>query len=605
MPAENEGLKKAEGPEKMKRAPRRLTMQVKLNVMVICSILLVSVGLMGISYYVFCQRADDRYYSTLRHAAAACANNVPSDLIRHFWEEINTEEFRAVRESAAAKGDDTPIGDWLRSRPSLYEPYLQEETTETNGNDEEPKIDPADNTWNLMGDYEDLLTALLAIKEYFDIDSAYYQYCEGGVTYNIADVDEGLFYIGTIEKPIPEFNDYPGNVSVPPIVYRSEFGWLCTAMEPVMDFEKNEAVAAAGVDINMTDIIAERYSFLRQSLVFVAVLLAAAIAVSVFILRRTAIQPLRQLADAATRFAKEDRTYTKDDVIRLDIRSNDEVSDLYHEIRSMENRIVDYTDHLTRVTAERERVSTELRTASGIQESMLPSTFPAFPDRTDFDLHASMTPAKEVGGDFYDFFLIDETHLAVLIADVSDKGVPAALFMMSSKILLNYRAQMGGTPSEILTAVNAQICKNNRSRMFVTVWLGVLDLETGVMTCTNAGHEYPFVRSAGGFRMLKDRHGLVVGAMGKTVYRDYEIRLSPGDAVFVYTDGVPEANNAADEFYGLERLENALNRLASASPREILEGVKADVDAFTGEALQFDDLTMLCLEYRGRPESSK
>ena len=188
---------------------------------------------------------------------------------------------------------------------------------------------------------------------------------------------------------------------------------------------------------------------------------------------------------------------------------------------------------------------------------------------------------------------------------MSDKGVPAALFMMSSKILLNYRAQMGGTPSEILTAVNAQICKNNRSRMFVTVWLGVLDLETGVMTCTNAGHEYPFVRSAGGFRMLKDRHGLVVGAMGKTVYRDYEIRLSPGDAVFVYTDGVPEANNAADEFYGLERLENALNRLASASPREILEGVKADVDAFTGEARQFDDLTMLCLEYRGRPESSK
>ena len=243
----------------------------------------------------------------------------------------------------------------------------------------------------------------------------------------------------------------------------------------------------------------------------------------------------------------------------------------------MENRIVDYTENLTRATAEKERVSTELRTASQIQESMLPSIFPAFPDRDEFDLYASMTPAKEVGGDFYDFFLIDEGHLAVLIADVSDKGVPAALFMMSSKILINYRAQLGGSPSEILGAVNAEICKNNKSKMFVTVWLGILDLKTGVLTCANAGHEYPVVRGTDGvFRVYKDQHGLVVGALAKSKYRDYEIKMMPGDAVFVYTDGVPEA-----------------------------KGVKADVEAFTGEATQFDDLTMLCLEYKGRPGASR
>jgi sigma-B regulation protein RsbU (phosphoserine phosphatase) len=293
-------------------------------------------------------------------------------------------------------------------------------------------------------------------------------------------------------------------------------------------------------------------------------------------------------------------------VIQLNLRTNDEISDLYHEIQSMESRIVDYTDHLTRVTAEKERVSTELRTASQIQESMLPHIFPAFPEREDFDLYASMTPAKEVGGDFYDFFLIDDSHLALLIADVSDKGVPAALFMMSAKILINYRAQEGGSPSEILNAVNAQICKNNKSKMFVTVWLGILDLNTGLLTCTNAGHEYPVLRGQDGrFRVFKDKHGLVLGAMARTRYRDYEIQMMPGDAIFVYTDGVPEANNTDGEFYGMERMEEALNQMADRDPKGILQGVKEDVETFTGEAMQFDDLTMLCLEYRGKQKAGQ
>ena len=576
-------------------------MQMKLSALVICSILLVAVGLTGISYYVFCQRVDDKYINMVQRAAAACADNVDDEELTYFWNSVNTAEFRALRDRAMESGDETPIADWLRGQPGWYWYYYEhgdfsdlEEIAE-----EDEDIDYE--TWTLMDDYEHIMSGLQAIKDYFDTDSAYYQYCDGEVTYNIADVDENLFYIGSIEEPIKEFEDYPGNVSVPPIVYHSDFGWLMTAIEPVMDWVEMESVAAAGVDFNMTEIMHERYSFVQQSFAFVAILLTAAIAVSVAVLRRTAIRPLRELSAAATRFANADRAFTKDDVIELNIRSNDEISDLYQEIRSMENRIVDYTEHLTQVTAEKERVSTELRTASQIQESMLPSIFPAFPDRKEFDLYASMTPAKEVGGDFYDFFLIDDTHLAVLIADVSDKGVPAALFMMSAKILLNYRAQMGGTPSEILGAVNAEICKNNKSKMFVTVWLGILDLETGVLTCSNAGHEYPVVRAQDGvFCVLKDRHGLVVGAMPKSRYRDYVIQMQPGDAIFVYTDGVPEANDAEGAFYGMERMVSALNSHSRQTPRHILEEVKADVDSFTGEAKQFDDLTMLCLEYKGR-----
>ena len=316
--------------------------------------------------------------------------------------------------------------------------------------------------------------------------------------------------------------------------------------------------------------------------------------------RKLATKPLKMLAAGAMDFAKADAGFSMDDVIRLPIRSNDEIGDLYREIRSMQERIVDGADQLTRITADRERVSTELRMAAEIQSAMLPRIFPAFPDRPEFDLYASMVPAKEVGGDFYDFFLLDDDHLALVIADVSDKGVPAALFMMSAKIIISYRAQMGGTPGEILTSVNAQLCRDNAYRMFVTVWLGILELSTGRLTCTNAGHEYPAVRRPGGeFRLFRDPHGIFVGVMKKAAYRDYELQLEPGSKLFLYTDGLPEAIDGDREQFGTDRLLAALNDDPDAPPRELLTNVSGAVDAFVRDARQFDDLTMLCLEYRG------
>ena len=572
------------------RPARRVSIQFKLGVLLIGNILAVALGLMLISYYFFCQRADQRFNRAMESAVIAAAANVEPRVMRNFWNEINTDEFRALHERAVAANDEQMIVDWMSGLPGIDAKTIDEETGKPVGEKE-----------TLYDDYEYILFALDAIKVYFDVDSVYYQYCVGTTTYNLADIDENILYVGTIEESIPEFAEYAGNVAIPPIAYRSPtYGWQYTMVEPIVDQDTGEAVCVAGVDLQIDDIISERYWFVRQCLLFVAALLVVAILSGFWLLRRTAINPLRELSDAATRFAKEDRAFTKDDVIQLNIRSNDEIGDLYHEIQDMESRIVDYTEHLTRATAEKERVSTELRTASNIQESMLPSIFPAFPERSDFDLYASMTPAKEVGGDFYDFFLIDDRHLAMVIADVSDKGVPAALFMMSAKILINYRSQLGGSPSEILGAVNKEICKNNKSKMFVTVWLGILDLETGVLTCANAGHEYPVVRGQDGrFRVFRDKHGLVVGAMAKTKYTDYEIQMAPGDAIFVYTDGVPEANNAAGEFYGMQRLEEALNKITGHDPASILQQVKADVDDFTGTANQFDDLTMLCLEYRG------
>ena len=249
---------------------------------------------------------------------------------------------------------------------------------------------------------------------------------------------------------------------------------------------------------------------------------------------------------------------------------------------------------------EQERIARELSMARDIQSSALPQTFPAFPDRTEFDLFASMTPAREVGGDFYDFFLIDSDHLALVIADVSDKGVPAALFMMASKTLIRNELMAGCDPATALERVNLQLCERNPSKMFVTVWLAVLELSTGKGLACNAGHENPCIRRAGGaFELLKYRHDVFVGGLKRAKYRNRAFELHPGDCVFVYTDGVPEATNAVKAMFRAELLIDTLNRDANASPEELIHRVHEEVKLFTGHAPQFDDMTMLCCEYRG------
>ena len=282
------------------------------------------------------------------------------------------------------------------------------------------------------------------------------------------------------------------------------------------------------------------------------------------------------------------------------VRSRNEIGQLSEDVAEMVREIDDHMKRIQVITAEKERIGTELALATKIQASMLPSIFPPFPDRSEFDLYASMDPAKEVGGDFYDFFLVDEDHLALVIADVSGKGVPAALFMMITKLLINSSAMSGISPAQVLEAVNHQICANNPEEMFVTIWLGILELSTGKLTAANAGHEYPVLRQpGGGYALFKDPHGFVVGGMDGMEYKNYQLQLEPGASVFVYTDGVPEATNSRKELFTAERMLEALNRSAEAQPQQLLNHVRAAIDGFVGEAEQFDDLTMLCLEYRG------
>ncbi|MBP5362806.1 MAG: SpoIIE family protein phosphatase [Ruminococcus sp.] len=281
-------------------------------------------------------------------------------------------------------------------------------------------------------------------------------------------------------------------------------------------------------------------------------------------------------------------------------RTGDEIEVLAKSFDKLSKDTVKYIENITEITKEKERIGTELSLATKIQVSMLPHIFPPFPHRHEIDIFASMEPAREVGGDFYDFFLIDEDHLGMVMADVSGKGIPAALFMMISKALLKSNSMLGQSPAEVLEKTNELLCANNQVDMFVTVWLGILEISTGKLSAANAGHEYPAIKRADGdFELYKDKHGFVIGGMEGSRYKEYTIELSKGDKLFLYTDGVPEATDAEEAMFGTDRLLEVLNENKDASPEQLLKNVRASVDRFVKEAEQFDDLTMMCIEYKG------
>lgn len=242
----------------------------------------------------------------------------------------------------------------------------------------------------------------------------------------------------------------------------------------------------------------------------------------------------------------------------------------------------------------------ELKFAKRIQESVLPTTFPHFPERKGFDVHASMTPTREVGGDFYDFFLIDDDHLGLVIADVSDKGIPAAMCMMSTKTIISNNMMMGKTPGTVLADTNKTFCDHNDECMFVTAWIATLEISSGKLTCANAGHEYPMLKHGDeGFSLFEDTHGAPIGWVETSEYQEYEIKLYPGDMIFVYTDGITEAKNKSGEMFGTDSILDVLSRDAGAGCEKMLQGIWNDVNAFSDGAEQFDDLTMLAVEYKG------
>ena len=277
--------------------------------------------------------------------------------------------------------------------------------------------------------------------------------------------------------------------------------------------------------------------------------------------------------------------------VTIDVRDNEEFASLSDDINSTVTTLKHYIDEAAA------RFDKDLEIAKQIQQSALPSVFPPYPNRKDFSIYASMNAAKEVGGDFYDFYLVDENHLAFVVADVSGKGIPGAMFMMTSKTLIKSFAESGLPVHEVLTNVNTQLCQNNEAGMFVTAWMGILDLQTGLIKFANAGHNPPLVKHKdGSYEFLKGKVNFVLAGMDMVKYKEQELQLQPGDEIYLYTDGVTEAHNSNNELFGENRLLESLNSTKGMSVEDICKKVKEDVDAFVCDAEQFDDITMLCVQ---------
>ena len=369
-----------------------------------------------------------------------------------------------------------------------------------------------------------------------------------------------------------------------------------TSVYPVEDADSG-VVAIVGVVKNMDLLTSAKNSYICQIILIEALIAILSGVVWVVYMRRRIVVPVQQLSEAALNMVEHLEDGNSPELV---VKHEDELRELADSFATMYREVGAYIAKLETVTAEKERIGAELDVAAKIQSSMLPCIFPAFPDRNEFDIYATMDPAKEVGGDFYDFFMVDADHLAFVVADVSGKGVPAALFMVIGKTLIKDHTGMHDDLGEVFTEVNNILCASNSEEMFITAFEGVLNLKTGELRYVNAGHEIPFLcRKGGVFEPYKVRAGFVLAGMQGIRYRAGSIQLEPGDKVFQYSDGIPEAINSEKAPYGMKRLESVLAKNSEKAPSELLPLVKADVDAFVGDADQFDDITMLCIEFKG------
>ena len=559
-------------------------MKFSLRTKVVLAVLVMALVVAGVtglvSYNVYSRSMEEHYATLTTNTARSAASMVDADAVANLAE-------RTVEIYRSFCPDETTPPDFAAFSESDWTAYYAAF--------DEIAQDPA---------FQETFDTLSALKEDNGVLWMYVAFMDTqtgqGIYIIDADATEDACPPGTCGDIEPEnlalmeqgVYDFP-----PYITNYEEFGWLSSAAAAITDGD-GHVVAHAFVDFSMNEVMADREAFLLRLGAVLAAVTVVLILLLTLLFSRAVVRPINLLAAATGSFVSDKQKNGGDSAISLlQIKTGDEIENLSASIRQMEQEINTYIADLTQVTAERERIGAELDVARNIQASMLPCIFPPFPQREEFSIFAAMEPAKEVGGDFYDFFLVDDDHLALVMADVSGKGVPAAMFMVIAKTLLKNSAQTGLSPKAVLEKVNNQLCENNDAEMFVTVWLGILEISTGRMLCANAGHEYPAIRRSGGqFELFRDKHGFVLAGMENAKYREYELNLAPGDALFVYTDGVAEATDAQNQLYGTDRMLSALNRSPEADCEGLLRTLRSDIDAFVGDAPQFDDITMLALE---------
>ena len=372
--------------------------------------------------------------------------------------------------------------------------------------------------------------------------------------------------------------------------------YIATACSPIFNRE-GDPVAIVAVDLLVPNIKSEITSALMSVNIVIIILVILSAFASFYFEWKRVIIPIQTLNNETKQIVNNLESGIKPEI---NIKTGNEIEELSNSFSQMYGEIHDYIDRLSIVTSEKERIGAELDVAAKIQASMLPCIFPPFPNRKEFEIFAMMNPAKEVGGDFYDFFMVDNDHLAIVVADVSGKGVPAALFMVIGKTLIKDHTAFHSDLGDVFTEVNDILCASNSEEMFITAFEGVLNIHTGEFRYVNAGHEIPFICEKGEvYKPFPVKAGFVLAGMDGLHYKGGSITLKPGDKLFQYTDGVTEATDSTNKLFGMDNLQKTLVKNSNKSMHELLAAVKESIDAFVGDAPQFDDITMLGLEYKG------
>ena len=419
-----------------------------------------------------------------------------------------------------------------------------------------------------------------------------------------SEVENGKKYelgkVNSLKKYTPERIEELKQVMIQGIptihfVYNNTGGHVTTSI-PVKDSNGNN-VAILSIVKPMSEVKEFKQSYRNAVLISSALITALFVFIFIFMLIFRVVRPLSLITNETAHFAEHGGKISGG--VLSKIRGSDELAVLARSIEKMGIDMNKYIEDLTHTTAEKERLSAELDVATQIQANMLPRIFPPYHNHPELELFATMSPAKEVGGDFYDFFIIDDEHFAIVVGDVSGKGVPAALFMVIAKTLIKNVTMQGKSPAQIFEIVNNQLCEGNDAGLFVTCWLGILTLKTGELVFANAGHTSPVIKQGDSATFLSTKPNLMLAGMEGMTYQNHTTTISRGDRLFVYTDGITEATNENKELYGEERLLNALKSVKSLSAKEILKEVRKDIDAFVGSAPQFDDITMLECSLKG------
>ena len=521
--------------------------------------------------YVFhLNSMKDVYFHSTEQAAAAANDVIYASDAFIFSEKILSDEFLSLRREAEETGNYGIIEKWMKEN-SYWDFYNY-------------------NTFRLQN-----------IVDLFGVEDVYVTACQESGCYIILDTSTGFEYTGKRLTNAPELSNYENDGYISPTLSYSDEGWLCSAFIKIEDPSDQHHVFC-GCDADMRVFVNKETQFVIQMAAFLLILMFVCGIAGLHFARKTISVPTEKISAAARKFADDNR---KGDITAAsdpDVHTGDEFEEINDSLIYLEQSILKQKKELEKINREKGRIDAELTVAKEIQMGMLPKDF--LEDLSACDYYAVSKPARLVGGDFYNCIRIDASHVAFLVGDVADKGIPAALFMMTTQTLLQEHCLRGIAPGEVLEKVNNLLIASNQAYMFVTVWLGILDLKTGVLWASNAGHEYPILRHGDKtFRSFKDPHSFVLAGLPNGKYETYELTLQPGDALFVFSDGAHDACNTDGELFSENALVKAVNESDSSTAKSLVTDVLHRIEEYSSGAEQFDDITMLAVIYRGGENS--